>query len=103
MSTYFKNDTSLNEESSNDQSSFAMKIGIYIQQINDKALYYRKERWIGASIFCLLYFIRIIFVGGYYALTYILGIHILNSLIGFISPLEDPDEIDDGQSFLPQK
>jgi len=41
---------------------------------------------------------------GYHAVTYCLGIHILNSLIGFISPLNDPeeDEIGDG-SFLPTK
>ena len=44
---------------------------------------------------------------GYYAVTYCLGIHILNSFIGFISPLQDPEDeecsLDDKNSFLPQK
>jgi hypothetical protein len=37
--------------------------------------------------------------------TYCLGIHLLNAFIGFISPLEDPEEDDGvgGDSFLPQK
>ena len=41
---------------------------------------------------------------GYHAVAYCLGIHLLNSFIGFISPLEDPeDEDSDGASFLPLK
>ncbi len=41
---------------------------------------------------------------GYYALTYCLGIHFLNSFIGFISPLDDPEEnTNENESYLPQK
>ena len=29
---------------------------------------------------------------GYHAVAYCLGIHLLNSLIGFLSPLEDPED-----------
>jgi hypothetical protein len=45
------------------------------------------------------------YVIGYHAVTYCLGIHLLNAFIGFISPLEDPEEegTEDGGSFLPQK
>ena len=44
---------------------------------------------------------------GYHAVTYCLGIHLLNSFIGFISPLQDPEDeetsLEDKGSFLPQK
>ena len=41
---------------------------------------------------------------GYHAVAYCLGIHLLNSFIGFISPLEDPEDEDvEGSSFLPLK
>jgi len=39
-------------------------------------------------------------------LTYCLGIHLLNAFIGFISPMDDPEEeggFNDSGSFLPQK
>ena len=45
-----------------------------------------------------------ILTNGYYALTYCIGIHFLNSFIGFISPLEDPeDNLNEENSFLPQR
>lgn len=75
---------------------------VYLQYVNDKIQYYKAERWAIAGTIAFLYLLRIIIVGGYYALTYCLAIHILNGLIGFISPLEDPDEVEDGESFLPQ-
>ena len=44
---------------------------------------------------------------GFHAVTYCLGIHVLNSFIGFISPLQDPEDeevnLHDKGSFLPQK
>ena len=41
---------------------------------------------------------------GYYALTYCIGIHFLNSFIGFISPLDDPEEeLGEDNSYLPQR
>jgi len=40
---------------------------------------------------------------GYYALTYCIGIHFLNSFIAFISPLDDPDDdLPEDSSHLPQ-
>jgi hypothetical protein len=45
-----------------------------------------------------------ILTNGYYALTYCIGIHFLNSFIGFISPLEDPeDNLNEENSFLHQR
>lgn len=76
----------------------------YYNAIFDKIQIYPKERWVITFALVIIYTIRVIYTHGYYALTYCIGIHILNSFIGFISPLEDPDEIDgDADSFLPQK
>lgn len=104
MSSYFSKDQKdhSNEETDN-QDSYLSRLGLYIQQANDKALYYKKERWIVAACLAFIYLIRIFSIGGYYALTYILGIHSLNSFLGFISPLDDPDELDEEQSYLPQR
>lgn len=104
MSSYFNKDPTQtsNEEADSHNSQFS-KLGLYIQQANDKVLFYKKERWIAASCLVILYLVRIFSIGGYYALTYILGIHSLNSFLGFISPLDDPDELDEEQSYLPQR
>jgi hypothetical protein len=99
MSTYFKNDH-LNE---NEESAVINKFFIYLNVINDKVQFYKQERWIVVAILVLFYFIRLLVTGGYHAVTYCLGIHILNAFIGFISPLEDPEDADDGDSFLPQR
>ena len=52
----------------------------------------------------IIYFIIILYVQGYYALTYCIGIHFLNSFIVFISPLDDPEDedLDEEISHLPQ-
>jgi hypothetical protein len=46
---------------------------------------------------------------GYHAVAYCLAIHLLNSIIGFLSPLEDPEDEDfvvrggEDSSFLPTR
>jgi len=102
MSNYFSPDENKNLTNASDMSIF-QKIVLYYNQANDRVLYYKQERWIAVAILVFLYFLRLAFTGGYYALTYCIGIHILNSFLGFISPLDDPDEADDGASFLPQR
>lgn len=102
MSTYFKPWENENLTEAADQNIF-QKFSAYYNQINDKLLYYKNERWITVGVLALLYTIRILISGGFYALTYCIGIHVLNSFLGFISPLDDPEEADDGASFLPQK
>ena len=109
MSSYFNEEERKNfNEAKND--SFANKnifekMEIYYNQIKDKIIIYKAERWGAVAILAIIYFIRIFRKQAYYALTYCIGIHFLNSFIGFISPLEDPEEgnLNDGDSFLPQK
>lgn len=81
------------------------KMRLIIQAINDKIQFYTKRRWITICFLCSIYFLRLIITRGYQALTYCIGIHFLNSFIGFISPMIDPegDEFDEeNKSYLPQ-
>ena len=109
MSSYFnegeqKNANDINNDSISD-ASFLNKIKLYFNSIRDKIIIYRVLRWSFIAVLFTIYFIRILYIQGYYALTYCIGIHFLNSFIGFISPLEDPEEadLDEGESHLPQR
>jgi len=60
-------------------------------------------RWVAFGIALLLYIIRVYSVGGFFIITYALGIYLLNLLIGFLSPSMDPEEQDGlGEVSLPQ-
>ncbi|GMH02775.1 hypothetical protein Nepgr_004614 [Nepenthes gracilis] len=60
-------------------------------------------RWIGTLVLASIYGLRIFYVQGFYIVAYALGIYILNLLIGFLSPLVDPEhEVSDGP-LLPMK
>jgi hypothetical protein len=53
-----------------------------------------KTRWCVFALIIALYLIRVSLVGGFYIITYALGIYLLNLLIGFLSPSVDPEEQD---------
>ncbi|XP_060217307.1 protein RER1A-like [Lycium barbarum] len=58
----------------------------------DKTTPHATYRWIGTFVLALLYALRVYYVQGFYVVTYGLGIiYILNLLIGFLSPLVDPE------------
>ena len=110
MSNYFseeektKNASSNQEKPLSDKNIFE-KLSLYRSIIKDKIIIYAFERWLVTGILLVLYLIRVVLTRGYACLTYCIGIHILNSFIGFISPLEDPEDYDlnNDDSFLPQK
>lgn len=70
----------------------------------DKSTPHSVPRWAGTLALLLIYGIRVYFVQGFFIVTYALGIYILNLLIGFLSPLVDPelDSSSDGPT-LPTK
>ena len=109
MSSYFNEEEKKSSSDINnislDQKSFFQKIEIYYNSIKDKIIIYKAQRWGVVAILAVFYFIRVFRTKGYYALTYCIGIHFLNSFIGFISPLDDPeeDQLNNGDSYLPQK
>ena len=107
MSSYFnkgeqKNSSELNNEALSNKS-FCEKIIIFFNYIRDKIIVYKLQRWLVILLLTIIYFIRIFIRKGYYALTYCIGIHFLNSFISFLSPLDDPeDELPGNSSYLPQ-
>ena len=109
MSSYFdesekKTQGELNQTSLAEKSIFE-KIDLYYNSVKDKIIIFKAERWGAIAVLAVIYFIRVFRTKGYYALTYCIGIHFLNSFIGFISPLEDPEEssLNNEESYLPQK
>ena len=107
MSSYFSEEESKNIDNNNNisEKSTFEKIKLYINSINDKIIIYRLWPLLALAFLAIIYFIRVFYKKGYYALTYCIGIHFLNSFIGFISPLDDPEDEDlnNGDSYLPQK
>ena len=104
MSSYFNEEEKKNSSELNNQDkTLTEKIDIYCNWIRDKIIVYKGFRWGLVVILAIIYFFRMFYTRGYYALTYCIGIHFLNSFIGFISPLDDPEEnLSEGESHLPQ-
>ena len=106
MSSYFSENENKNIDNNNNISEkyFLEKVRIYFNSMNDKIIIYRAQRWGVVAVLAVIYFFRVFYKKGYYALTYCIGIHFLNSFIGFISPLDDPeDELGVDNSYLPQR
>ncbi|GKV42815.1 hypothetical protein SLEP1_g50182 [Rubroshorea leprosula] len=71
----------------------------YLDKTTPHAVY----RWIGTLVIAAIYCLRVYSVQGFYIVSYGLGIYLLNLLIGFLSPLVDPEvEATDGP-LLPTK
>jgi hypothetical protein len=69
----------------------------------DKTTPFSVYRWIGTAVLGLLYALRVYYIQGFYIVSYGLGIYILNLLIGFLSPLVDPEMESSGGAILPTK
>ena len=107
MSNYFSEEekSQKNTEKPLSDKNIFEKISLYYDIIKDKIIIYVLERWLVSFILLVLYLIRVVTTRGYACLSYCIGIHLLNSFIGFISPLDDPEEygLKSDDSFLPQK
>lgn len=69
----------------------------------DKTTPHAVNRWIGTLVMAVIYCLRVYYVQGFYIISYALGIYVLNLLIGFLSPLVDPElDTSDGPT-LPTK
>ncbi|THU42926.1 hypothetical protein C4D60_Mb00t07360 [Musa balbisiana] len=63
----------------------------------DRSTPHTTGRWLGTAVVAVIYVLRVYFVHGFYIVSYGLGIYLLNLLIGFLSPLVDPElEVSDG-------
>merc|ERR1712137_582291 len=59
----------------------------------DQVTPHPKRRWVAAGVVIALYLLRAATVGGFYIVSYALGIYLLNLLIGFLAPKIDPEVI----------
>ncbi|XP_010906341.1 protein RER1B [Elaeis guineensis] len=63
----------------------------------DRSTPHTLGRWLGTLGVAVIYCLRVYYVQGFYIVTYGLGIYLLNLLIGFLSPMVDPElEVSDG-------
>ena len=70
-------------------SSFS-RLDIFIQYYLDRITPYLLLRWLFSGFLLLLFCIRIIYLQGFYIIAYGLGIFLLNQLIFFLTPKQDP-------------
>ncbi|KAL0741310.1 hypothetical protein Bca4012_082823 [Brassica carinata] len=61
------------------------------QHLLDKTVPHVLYRWIACLVVVLIYFVRVYMVEGFYIITYAIGIYLLNLIIAFLSPQEDPE------------
>ncbi|KAJ1260955.1 hypothetical protein BS78_10G271100 [Paspalum vaginatum] len=61
------------------------------QHYLDRAAPHTAGRWAGTLVAAAVYALRVYYVRGFYVVTYGLGIYLLNLLIGFLSPMVDPE------------
>ncbi|KAJ3683107.1 hypothetical protein LUZ60_013334 [Juncus effusus] len=73
------------------------------QHYLDKSTPHTLYRWAGTAGLGLLYLLRVYFLQGFYIVTYGLGIYLLNLLIGFLSPMVDPEQEGGDAPGLPMK
>lgn len=63
---------------------------IYERSVN-KTIPYVRARWGVVLLMIFIFLIRVITFGGFYVITYGLGIFLLNGFLAFLSPRFDPD------------
>jgi len=71
------------------------------QKLKDDSVPHLVPRWGTLCLLLVTYLLRVYFIGGWYIVSYALGIYLLNLLIDFLSPLEDPEFADEAE--LPTK
>ncbi|KAK4284726.1 hypothetical protein QN277_001515 [Acacia crassicarpa] len=84
-------------------SSEVLNLVKLFQYYLDKSTPHTTYRWIGTLVLASLYALRVYYVQGFYIVSYGLGIYLLNLLIGFLSPLVDPEMEPSDGPLLPTK
>uniref|UniRef100_A0A0D9X6K7 Protein RER1 n=1 Tax=Leersia perrieri TaxID=77586 RepID=A0A0D9X6K7_9ORYZ len=73
------------------------------QHLLDRSTPHVGRRWLAFAGVAAAYALRVWVAGGYYIVTYALGIYILNLLIAFLSPQVDPEVLAEGPALLPTR
>jgi len=79
-------------------TAFRVRLGRTYQKLLDDATPHTIPRWASSGVLLLVYILRVWFLGGWYIVSYALGIYMLNLLIGFLSPKIDPEVDAEGAS-----
>jgi len=61
------------------------------QKLIDSTTLFPIYRWIFTAIISVIYVVRVWFLAGWHIISYALAIYILNLLIGFLTPQNDPE------------
>jgi len=73
----------------------------------DKTIIYPKERWVFTLLMIFLYAYRLYITQGYFVITYLLGLYLLDLFLGFISPQDEAEDgdfdVEEDQSILPSR
>ncbi|KAL8528741.1 hypothetical protein ACS0TY_006266 [Phlomoides rotata] len=77
--------------SSATMSRWKFAISQRFQHLLDKSTPYLAYRWIAFLCIAFIYAVRVYFVQGFYVVSYALGIYLLNLVVAFLSPQEDPE------------
>eukprot|EP01016_Furgasonia_blochmanni_P053746 TRINITY_DN8745_c0_g1_i6.p2 TRINITY_DN8745_c0_g1~~TRINITY_DN8745_c0_g1_i6.p2 ORF type:complete len:151 (+),score=33.16 TRINITY_DN8745_c0_g1_i6:2-454(+) len=85
------------EENSSLLDNVARQVWRLLRNKLDRYIIYPKTRWTITTTLYILYAMRIVDVGGFYVISYILGLYILHLIVQFLTPigLPDIDEDDD--------
>ncbi|XP_057721606.1 protein RER1A-like [Arachis stenosperma] len=72
-------------------SRWKFEVSRQYQHLLDKTTPHVLNRWLGTLTVAFVYALRVYLIQGFYVVSYGLGIHLLNLLIGFLSPQVDPE------------
>lgn len=72
-------------------SRWKFAISQRFQHLLDKSTPYLAYRWTAFLCIAFIYAVRVYFVQGFYVVSYALGIYLLNLVVAFLSPQEDPE------------
>ena len=92
-----------NQQPSSALDKYRHLVQVKYQKFLDDSIPYLPVRWASTFFVLTLYLIRVYSLGGWYIVTYALGIYLLNLLIGFLSPQWDPETEETDASGLPTK
>lgn len=66
-----------------------------IEKQTERFLLYKKERWVFTCSIFAVYLIRVMWLEKYFAISYLLGFHIMKMSIGFLTPKGIPSIIEE--------
>ncbi|KEG07975.1 endoplasmatic reticulum retrieval protein [Trypanosoma grayi] len=78
-------------------NEFKHKAGIAYQRFLDKTVPHRAMRWVMLAFLLTFYMLRVFYHGGFYVITYAMGIHLLYLTLLLVTPLAADEYTDEAQ------